>query len=301
MHFLIYSSINMGCYKSMKRNLTASVLSCSFVKQELYTTRSELDPMQKSSPVVPKPSATLVLVRDSGAGLEVFLQQRHPDIPFLGGAHVFPGGKVEAVDNDPKWQAFSDLDDKSASETLDLTEGGLAYWVAAIRETYEESGILLLEPTPGKTLDAEILNLWPNEVPDVFQLCQRYSLNLSTPQLTYYLHWITPEHMTKRFDTRFFIARAPTGQEGSHDGKECVDSIWITPEAAMERKKQGTMALAPPTFFTLKHLLEIRSVDELILTAQNNKPTAAILPVFRNNRLLFPGDPGYDETEIGSV
>lgn len=251
--------------------------------------------MSKTSPAVPEPSSTIVLVRDSELGLEVFLQQRHHDIPFLGGAHVFPGGKVEASDQDPRWQALSPLSVTDANATLGLSDGGLAYWIAAIRECYEESGILMAVDAAGKTLPPNALGPWPYQDGPFLGACEKRGVHLSTPLLTYYSHWITPTHLPKRFDTRFFIARAPEGQPGSHDGAESIDSIWITPAAALELQKQRKMTFAPPTFYTLKFLLEMSTVDEAILNAQNNKPTRAILPIFRNNRLLMPGDPGYDE------
>jgi len=243
---------------------------------------------------LPEPAATLVLVRDGTAGLEVFLQQRHHNIPFLGGAHVFPGGKVEPSDSAAHWAARSALSDAQASAELGLARSGLGYWIAAIRECFEESGILMAHSANGQVHQGKLIG-WPAPTADFYQLCQQYALELATTEMTYYAHWITPAHLPKRFDTRFFIARAPLDQEGGHDGHECIDSCWITPGAALERQKQRTMTFAPPTFFTLKYLLDKLDVDEAISHAQNNKPIRAILPIFRDNRLLMPDDPGYDE------
>ncbi|HET8706243.1 MAG TPA: MBL fold metallo-hydrolase, partial [Pseudomonadales bacterium] len=186
------------------------------------------------APAKPEPSATLVLVRDSDAGLEVFLQQRHHNIPFLGGAHVFPGGKVEASDHDPRWRALSSLTEQHANAVLGVDAGGLSYWVAAIRECYEESGILMARQYDGTAASPTQLGGWPVADFDFLEACETAGLQLCTEQLIYYAHWITPAHLPKRFDTRFFIARAPTGQTGAHDGYESIDSLWISAQNALQ-------------------------------------------------------------------
>ena len=163
--------------------------------------------------MTPRPAATLILLR---SGMEVLMLQRTQNAAFLGGAYVFPGGSLDAQDASP--DRVLGLGEAQANERLKLASGGIAYYVAAIRECFEEAGILLA--------------------------CDR----------AYFGHWITAPGRSRRFDARFFVALAPAGQQGSHDAAETVPDVWITPREALERGARGEIELVNATQQSLKEL-----------------------------------------------
>jgi 8-oxo-dGTP pyrophosphatase MutT (NUDIX family) len=194
---------------------------------------------------VPRPAATVMLLRDGGAGLEVFMVVRHDAIAFAGGALVFPGGRVDDADHEI------------------AAPDGNAFAVAAIRETFEECGVLLARPAGGAGLIAPERALaieakWRAPLcggeTDFAAILAAEKLELSADLLVPYAHWITPRTQRKRFDTHFFLAQAPADQLAAHDGSESVDSVWITPEAALAGQASGQYKLVFPTFLNLKKL-----------------------------------------------
>jgi 8-oxo-dGTP pyrophosphatase MutT (NUDIX family) len=201
-------------------------------------------------PVVPAPAATLVLLRDRPAGgFEILLMQRHHESRFAAGDFVFPGGKLEADDNPEdavRWCAGLDL--AGAARTLALEDApstALGYWVGAIRETFEEAGVLLATAADGgpvrlpaarvadyrRAIQADNRAFWT--------MVKDEKLVLSTDRLVYFAHWITPVGLPLRFDTRFFAAPMPAGQEAVGDDHEMISLRWLSPREALDAHARG--------------------------------------------------------------
>ena len=219
-------------------------------------------------------AATVMLLRDTPVGPEVFMMKRTSRIDF-GGLHVFPGGKVNPEDAQGEMAAHcAGLSDVEASRRLGVESGGLAFWVAAIRECFEESGVLLAYGPDGELIRAErpawaeglarlrnALNAGEQTFLDV---CQATGMQLAVDRVAYFSHWLTPEGPPRRYDTRFFVAMAPALQEGAHDAFELVDSGWMRPSAALEARDRGEIEMIHPTFITLQTLARWNDVDALL-------------------------------------
>ena len=249
-----------------------------------------------SAPAVSDPrstfrtAATVMLVRDGASGVEVFLMERSGFGPF-GGLHVFPGGKVDATDHDSAWHDVVDgFDDDAASAHLGLDEGGLGYWVACIRECFEEAGVLLATDASGRLLPladperrarfADWRDRINGQEEGAFEtMCRAESLRLVTDRLAYVSHWITPRGQPARFDTRFFVARAPAEQEALHDGFEAVESIWMRPEIALARHAKGELRLISPTISNLEAISGFDSTSALLAAKRAVDP--ATIPMIR--------------------
>jgi 8-oxo-dGTP pyrophosphatase MutT (NUDIX family) len=219
----------------------------------------------------PVPAATILIVRDGASGLEVFMVKRHHQIDFVAGALVFPGGKVHAGDLDA---ALSDHMDGAAGWADEMRALG----AAAIREAFEESGILFAREGDGDDfvsterladLDRHRHGLEKGET-SLIDVLRAEKLRLALDCLVPFAHWITPEHMPKRFDTHFFLAAAPEGHAGSHDGRESVDSVWISPNAAIADRKRWNVIF--PTKLNLMKLAQADSVADAIGLARANPP-----------------------------
>lgn len=219
-------------------------------------------------------AATVVLLRDSERGYEVFMMKRASRMDF-GGLHVFPGGKVDINDAHGAMAAHcSGLTDVEASARLGMKEGGLAYWVAAIRECFEESGMLLVYGPDGAMLRArkprwaQGLRTLRDELNagqrDFLDICQQMQMQLAADRVQYFSHWITPEGPPRRYDTRFFVAAAPQEQEGLHDESELVDSEWVRPQDALDAHARGDFQMIYPTLTTLRALAEWNRTDRLL-------------------------------------
>lgn len=222
--------------------------------------------------IVPRPAATLLLLRDGSLGPEAFMLQRTQNAAFLAGAHVFPGGAVDRADRDVRvLRRVAGMTDVDASARLGLEAGGLAYWVAAIRECFEECGILLAEDERGRAVDAaRAAALAQYRAPlnagklAFHELLEKERLVLRAGELAYFGHWITAPGRARRFDTRFFLAHAPEDQAGAHDGVELVASLWLRPQDAIEREARGEMQLVFATKNTLADLMRFaRAKDAL--------------------------------------
>ena len=216
-------------------------------------------------------AATVLLVRDGPDGLQVFMVTRHRQIEFASGALVFPGGGVDPAD-----RAFAGEDIERISR------------VAAIRETYEECGVLLARPRGGGALAASAAPFHERVLGE--------ELELSLDALTLFAHWITPPILPKRFDTRFYIVAAPADQTAVHDGGEAVDSIWIEPRRALEDATRGRYALVLPTRLNLELLGQSATAAEAIAAAAARR-IASIEPIAEKTatgyRLTIPADAGY--------
>ena len=239
-------------------------------------------------PVTPVPAATVILARDGAEGIEVVLMERSGFGAF-GGLHVFPGGKIDPADGDAHWAAISTgMAPATANATLGVDEGGLDYWVATIRECFEEAGVLLATRDDGALLPLsdptrrarfakwrERLN--GGETGAFEAMCREEGLRLATDQLAYVSHWITPVEQPKRYNTRFFLARAPAEQEALHDGFETVESTWLRPDVALDRWKRGELNLISPTFTNLESLVGFDSTEALLAAKRAVDP--ATIPV----------------------
>ena len=204
----------------------------------------------------PRPAATLALIRQGSAGPEVLMLQRTHSAAFLGGAYVFPGGSLDPQDSDARIASRAlGITDAEASERLGLPSGGLAYYLAAIRECFEEAGVLLARDEGGAILSADrAAALMDRRQQPFIDLLEAENLFLPAASLAYCGHWITAPGRARRFDTRFFVALAPDGQAGAHDAAETVHDLWIRPQEALERGDRGEIELVFATRHTLKDL-----------------------------------------------
>jgi 8-oxo-dGTP pyrophosphatase MutT (NUDIX family) len=223
---------------------------------------------------VPVPAATILLLRDAPGGLEVFMVKRHHQIDFVAGALVFPGGKVEKGDSDAALNEFFD-------GGAEWTDAMRALGAGAIREAFEESGILLArDASHGDFVSGERLAelqhyrpLLDKREAVLADVLRKEKLRLALDQLVHFAHWTTPANMPKRFDTHFFLAPSPVGHVGSHDGRESVDSIWTTPQGALADRKKWTVIF--PTRLNLMKLDNSKSVGDALAAARST----AVLPV----------------------
>lgn len=256
--------------------------------------------------VTPRPASTVLLLRDSVAGaagneIEIFMMVRHYQIDFSSGALVFPGGSVDAGDKD----IIAQPELYSGGEGLD--EAGLSFRIAAIRETFEESGILVARPRGSKTL-VEGKRAAEIEASHRTALCEgktsfrnviaESGITLALDELVPYAHWITPEGMSKRFDTWFFLAAAPPAQLGAHDGRESTDSIWVSPREALAGGESGRFKLPFPTTRNLIRLGKQPDV-RAALEDVRGKPIVTVTPVMTRlgnggRQLRIPAEAGYD-------
>ena len=205
--------------------------------------------------LVPRPAATLILLRDSPAGPEVLMLQRTKSAVFLGGAYVFPGGSLDADDG------------KLAGRVRGLDTGPIEppieYWIAAARECFEEAGVLIACDVEGRLIPPERAErLMPWRERPFAELLETEDLYLPAGELAYFGHWVTAPGRARRFDTRFFVAAAPEGQQGSHDANETVHDLWITPREALERAERGEIELVFATQHALRDLGRFAGVGE---------------------------------------
>jgi 8-oxo-dGTP pyrophosphatase MutT (NUDIX family) len=247
-----------------------------------------------------RPASTVVLMRDAPA-LEVFLVRRHHAMAFMAGAHVFPGGRVDAADRlaDPDAVCSGVL---TAAERLPDTAAAeaVALHVAAIRELFEEAGVLLATDRTGAMVsdhdgrfDEHRRQLLAGDIA-IADVARAEGLTLALDGLMPFARWVTPDAEPRRFDTRFFVAIAPDGQRASHDNGETVDGSWMTPAHALADATRGEIALPPPTWTTLRHLTRARNASEAWNWARA-RPMARVQPrlILRDDgtRLIaLPGD-----------
>ena len=257
--------------------------------------------------LTPLPAATVTLVRDSAAGLEVLMVQRNFQSGFMPGMYMFPGGALDPEDSAADTYALcGGLDDETASRRLGIDHGGLAYWVAAIRESFEEAGILLACDAEGipialddpRTVERfrghrHALNAGGRGFP---ALVKSERLRLAVDRLVYFSHWITPVGAPRRYDTRFFVARAPARQAPLHDNVEAIDHAWVRPDAALAAHAHGEFNMRTPTVKTLETFARYRAVDDLLDAMRALHDIPPVLPrITRDGRRVLPGEAGYNE------
>lgn len=239
-------------------------------------------------------ASTVMLARDRGAGMELCMVVRHHEIDFASGALVFPGGSVDPAD-------VTARDVADGAEAFD--DDDLAARVAAVREAFEECGVLLARRGGAMVSGAEAVALgdrWRAKLEageaTMAGVAAKEGLTLATDALTPFARWVTPPVMPKRFDTHFFIVEAPEGHALSHDGAEAVDSLWITPGAALAEAQAGTKTVIFPTRLNLKLAAEAGSTADCIARAAA-RPVVSVMPdVARDGDHLImriPGEAGY--------
>jgi glyoxylase-like metal-dependent hydrolase (beta-lactamase superfamily II)/8-oxo-dGTP pyrophosphatase MutT (NUDIX family) len=223
-----------------------------------------------------RPACTTVLVRDASRGIEVLLLRRDPNAKFMPGFYVFPGGAVVAEDRDPRaGDRVTGLTDAQANARLGVESDALAFWLAAVRETFEECAVLLAVDEETGVLDAERyrallarrdeLNAGTASFAD---LLRAHRLIVRGDALVYFDHWLTPAGRPRRFDTRFFLARAPDDQAAAHDEAEIVDARWLRAEEALALASRREIDLANATHATISMLARHASVDEALAAAR---------------------------------
>ena len=269
------------------------------------------EPASPAPPIaVPRRAATLVVVRDGEAGMEVLLLRRvERSGDRSSGAFVFPGGTLDAADG--RWHAqCAGLDDAQASRRLGVASGGLDYYIAAIRECFEEAGVLLacdaadelaaLDAHGAAAVDALRAQLRRGEI-GLGELCQRLSLRLAADRLAYHSHWLTPPGLPKRFDTRFFVARMPPRQTAALHSEETLEHCWLRPLQALERAAE--MRLPNPTRRTLQAIAGFASADDCVAHARALREIRRTMPLIADGpqglRPVHPDEPMY--AEIGRL
>ncbi len=266
--------------------------------------------MQLNSDIIttpPRASASVVLLRDDPQkGLQVFLLRRHTASAVLGGAYVFPGGKLDDADCSPDVHTYLDTSSQVLHRALgepDLPEHTAAgLYVAAVREVLEECGVLYARANSSQAVahDAEQRLQWQQALHGgvgFADVLQRAALRVDTQHLEPWSRWITPVQPSvtnKRFDTRFFVAVLPDGQHPMHDNIEAIDSVWLTPLEALTRYWAGDLPLAPPQIMTLASLLSHRCSQDVLNFASTRQPPTVLPEAFDDEgvrTLCYPGDP----------
>ena len=247
----------------------------------------------------PRHAATVVLLRDGESGVEAYLLRRVGSMAFAGGMYVFPGGSVDPRDGDADiaWEGPPPAEWAAPLSAGEPLARGLV--AAAVRETFEESGVLLAspiagDPEHGAREQAALLD----RSASMAEVLARNGLVLRADLLRPWAHWVTPEIEPKRFDTRFFVAALPDGQEPVHYRGESDHSEWVAPRAAVERHAAGELGMLPPTVFTLAEIGAYDTVAD-VMAAATRRDVRRVLPRIvvsgDDVLLLVPGDPGYPE------
>ncbi len=237
--------------------------------------------MENPSIAQPRLAATVLLLRDSADGMEVFMIVRHQSSDFASGALVFPGGRVDPEDHD----LAADAGVFAPQHGVNAEAAALR--VAAIRETFEECGVLLARARGESALvsAARLRDIEAAHRPAMKRgertfgaLLAAENLALAPEAMVHFAHWITPVHVPKRFDTHFFLAAAPSDQIALHDGHEAVDSIWIAPERAIADTRAGTYKLVFPTEMNLKKLARHAQAAPALAAARASR-VVTVVPV----------------------
>jgi 8-oxo-dGTP pyrophosphatase MutT (NUDIX family) len=263
------------------------------------------------TPSAPVDAATVVLLRD-GDPFEVLMVQRHRSSRFMGGMYVYPGGKRDPADSEPHIAASCHgMDAQTAARVL----GGnmppydaLGHFVAAVRETFEEAGVLLAVTARGQPIDVTVTGIDERLAQarqaiqtgdmSMHDLMQELGWRMDLGALRYYAHWITPKVEPRRFSARFLLARAPANQQGSLECMEITDCRWISPRAALDAYANRTFVCAPPTLRVLQEIVVYESVHAA-LDAAPHTPVTAMAPEFADDNgipcLVLTGDPLHPE------
>ena len=260
-----------------------------------------MNPSGHTTPVDARPASSLMLLRDGAAGLEVLMMRRAERAGDLrSGAAVFPGGVLDGRDRDAHALCLGP-DDAAASAQLGLSSGGLDYLVAAVRETFEEVGLLLAVQAAAGPLDLAALQPWRDRLQQgsagAAELCRAAGLQLDLRGLVYFSHWLTPPGVPKRFDTRFFMTLAPEGQVAQADLGEAVELMWLTPAQALAPERG--LKLLPVTQRTLQALGRHASAAAALQAARDQGAVPLTMPRRANSargpRVVLPDELPYAE------
>jgi hypothetical protein len=250
-----------------------------------------------SPTLVPRDAATIMLVRDVAGGggpatsvMEVLMLRRNAQSVWVAGAHLFPGGAVDAEDGDEataRWCAGRD--DAEASRILGIERGGRSFFAGGEPLSFHEPAVARRYVEHRRALNAGEMRL--------HDICTAESLWLDLDRVAYFSHWITPEGAPRRYDTRFFVGVVPDGQVALHDDSEVVASTWIEPSVALERQRAGELDLMFPTVKNLEAIGRFASTSDLMAAAAAAE-VPAILPRItvegEGVRIVLPGDAGYE-------
>jgi 8-oxo-dGTP pyrophosphatase MutT (NUDIX family) len=268
---------------------------------------------EHSQPVVPRPAATVLLLREGRGGVEVLVIRRHEKLAFMGGMWVFPGGSVCAADaSDAALARIPSASQRGCArlgtlngEFIDAREC-LALAVAACRETFEETGVLLASDASGQHCDNDLTARLQERrravaaQPELFaELLHTVDLYLRVERLVYWAHWITPSVVPRRFDTRFFLAPVPSDQQAVIDSTETVDHAWMSAAALVAAAQAGNMPVSHPTLYNLMELdasLQERGSLQALLDAEAQRSVVTILPKMiheEHTAMVLPWDPFY--------
>ncbi|MEH6542870.1 MAG: hypothetical protein V7721_02920 [Porticoccaceae bacterium] len=261
-------------------------------------------------------ASTVMLFRDSQAGPEVLLLERSGKSQSFGGAFVFPGGKVDLHDAHRDFESlYAGHSDIEASRLLNVPEYGLAYWMAAIRECFEEVGILLAYNQHGDLVSfkdpavrarfSEYRDQLNRSEITLLDICREEKLKLATERMHYYSHWVTPTPLPVRFDTRFFACRTPDHQESIIDNHEAVSQVWVNPAEALRRQREEGFAIFFPTIKNLIGIAQHTSTEALLDDVAQYRDIPRILPLRVEQedkvKVLIPGDEGYHYHETAKT
>jgi 8-oxo-dGTP pyrophosphatase MutT (NUDIX family) len=260
--------------------------------------------------LIPRPAATVLTLREAKNGYEILMLRRNLNSDFVGGAYVFPGGGVDPADASDVAQELSvGMNDASCSARLGIGSGGLAYYVACLRELFEEGGILIACDDQGREVDitdrplVDRLNRDRALVNDgslrFVELLQREGLYLDLQNIAYLAHWVTPVGPPRRYDTRFFVALSPVGQVAGHDEQETVASRWIRPVDALAMYERGELEMIFPTIRNLEIVAQFETAQEVLDYANALVDIPRTEPRFADRGgalvILVPGDDGYED------
>ena len=259
-------------------------------------------------------SAATVLILADRPELQVLMLKRNARSIFVGDMWVFPGGAVDPEDGTPEADAVVEgLTDTEASSNLGIEKGGIAFWVAALRETFEEAGILLAR-TPG---EKELVDLSQSDIEERFEtyragvnagevdfvsMVREQDLVLDGSGVHYVSRWVTPLGPPRRYDTRFFVTAMPQGQQPLHDNDEAVHHEWVRPADALALNESDEMLMMTPTISMLNRLSRYRNAAEAISAAEGNNEAHDELVRIRYNiegpgRIAWPDDPDYEQAD----
>ena len=237
-------------------------------------------PNQAVQPI--KPAATVIIVREANSSFEIFMLKRTTSASFASGMFVFPGGKVDHDDHLHKYDVYRvGPTEKQSHQIASVGYEWRGFWIAAIRETFEESGLLLAYDQDGRIISfadkqmSEKFSLYRQPLHDgaltLIDICEQESISLAVDQVHFYNRFVTPIGRPRRFDTRFFIAAAPEAQRGVHDDQETVDSTWISPMDALKRNDAKEFDLMRVTRMQLEWLSKYPSKKDLLEFASKQK------------------------------
>lgn len=239
------------------------------------------------------PAASVILIRDSDTGLQVFMAVRSRSVDFVPGAWVFPGGKVDASDKSEEMFGLC--------ESVELQDEERALRISGLRELFEEAGVLIAKG-PRETLSKVQLSQWRKEVEEdssLEQILKESALKLTLDALTPFSHWITPEGLPKRYDTHFFLVQMPADQEAVHDGHELVNSAWFDLNELIQKAESKDIPMIFPTKMNLYKLALAKNCQEAFAFAEQEQIVTIIPKVVQSDEgwcLAIPENAGYPVT-----